>query len=177
MGSSDPHRLWIPASAGGLLLFGVGLALPYVRGTISHKLQDRRSPDGIILQSSGYSCAAAVCANISEYYGQPATEKGMAEKLGMTDLGSSPTQVKYLLKSIGLKTREFRLTPPQVGKVEAPALLSVYHPDTGPETHLVIFMGTKQGKHEIWDPLKGKILLSEQELNSLWEGLTIEVSR
>ncbi len=171
------HRLRWPVAAGGMLLLAFAVVLPATRGSIADELREKRSADGVVLQSTGYSCAAAVCANIAEYYGFSATEKKMAYKLGLTDLGSTLEQIAYLLDSLGLETERIRLHPPDTSRLRVPAILSVYHPDTGPDTHLVIFMGANDSSMEIWDPLTGKTYVTEPELREVWRGLVVQVER
>ena len=46
----------------------------------------------------------------------------------------------------------------------------VDHPATGPESHSVAFAGRRGNRLEIWDPLRGRVLLKQSELFNIWHG-------
>lgn len=129
------------------------------------------TPDGVILQSSGESCAAATGANIVNALGLSATEPDMARLFGTArGQGTSAAQVIRDMRQLGIVTEKHSLAHGSPQGLPAPAMLFVDHPDVGPEAHAVAFMGMSQGQAEIWDPLVGQLFLSPASLQAIWPG-------
>ena len=43
-----------------------------------------------------------------------------------------------------------------------------------PESHAVLYMGSRKEKAEIWDPLSGKRFWTKEKLKEVWHGRAIE---
>ncbi len=70
-----------------------------------------------------------------------------------------------------------RVTASDIAEVMPPAALSVDHAATGPESHMVGFMGMVGNAAEIWDPLFGQVFMPPDELAAVWHGKALEVYR
>lgn len=142
---------------------------------IADTLAEMTDDDKVVLQSSGSSCAAATAANILSAFGIHETEAALAGEMGTTVIGTSRGRVAFAMWRRGLRCRSVHVT--SFTEVKPPAALVVDHPATGPETHMVALMAIVGDKAEIWDPLKGKILMTAAELNAQWHGRALEVYR
>ena len=61
----------------------------------------RQSSDGVVLQSSGVTCAPAAAANISTLLGRPVTEAELVDRFGTRLDGTTPAQVAYGMGRLG----------------------------------------------------------------------------
>jgi predicted double-glycine peptidase len=162
------------------VLLGISGPLSYwrIHRPIADALSERRTPTGVIMQTSSSSCTAAILANVTAYFGDPITERDAATLLGTTPFGTSPGQMRYALTHLGIDFEMLAGNSETLTTLEAPAILSVDHPSTGPESHSVGYFGRcEDGEYEIWDPLIGKRCLSEERLLKVWHGHGIQCLR
>ena len=165
----------------GLLLFALFVGAT-VEGLLRHHSAPRlgdmhhRVSDGMIRQTTGSTCAAASCANIATYYGIEKTEADMAALLGTTWNGTSPSQMVYGLRSLGIDARKVTIAPDQIASIQVPAVLLIQFGDK-PDGHAVAYMGMDDGLAEIWDPQGGIQFKAPQELAEQWLGHAIENQR
>ncbi len=130
---------------------------------------------GIILQTTGASCVPATVANILGRFGVTETEKALAREMGTTGQGTTHGRVALALWQRGFDCR--RVTVVSIQEVNPPAALTVDHPATGPESHMVGFMGMDGEMAEIWDPLYGRDMMYPEQLSTVWHGKALEVFR
>lgn len=175
--TQDKER-WVLGIAIILLEFGIAKIFYPSVITLTLSQPSETTPDGVTLQSTSSSCAAASLANIARHFQIELTESKAANLMGTTLSGSTPGQIRYAIHQIGLQFRMIQfLPPPQIDLVVPPALLWVDDPVAGKEKHAVAYFGKQDSNYEVWDPLKGKLLLSPPEVSRLWHGKGIEVSR
>ena len=129
--------------------------------------------NGIILQSSSYSCVPAACANLMQSFGIDVTERQLAKAFRTSTSGTHLTTVIYILKEYGLIGSR-NLTDVENMKNLENSIILVDHPETGPNSHAVYFMGYERDKFKIIDPMQGKIELGEQEFSKIWHGELVE---
>jgi len=129
----------------------------------------------VILQTTGASCVPATVANILGTFGVEESERSMAAEMGTTIRGTTHGRVALVLWQRGFECR--RVTASKIADVVPPAALTVDHAATGPESHMVGFMGMVGDAAEIWDPLFGQVLMSPEELAITWHGKALEVYR
>lgn len=136
------HReRWKVVSGGVLFLMAFHGAQWYYTRPVAPGLTHEMTTDGVILQTSGVSCAAASGANIARAFGLGKTEKEMAELFGTTKLlGTSDAQVVYGMRTLGFVADRVEIPGADPAQLASLALLSVGHPDTGPESHAVAFI-------------------------------------
>lgn len=162
---------WKLASAGILLVLTVQYVQWQYTRPVAPSLTHVTTSDGVILQSSGVSCAAAAGANIVRHFGLEKTERNMAELFGTTTrAGTSAAQVMYGMHQLGIASHKVEIPDADLTHLTVPAMLFVDHPVTGPETHAVAYMALHQGKAEVWDPLVGKRWLTQPQLAQIWHG-------
>ena len=133
-----------------------------------------RMKDGIVLQTTPSTCAAASAANIARHFGIDATEADMVQRLHTTWSGTAPSQIVYGLRSLGLEARKVQFPDQDLARVRPPAVLLV---EVGgePDSHAVVYMGRQGDRFEIWDPVPGRLLLTLEDVQARWGGRAIEV--
>lgn len=140
-------------------------------GAIEHKVKD-----GVILQTNASTCAAASAANIARHFGFDVSEADMVERLNTTYAGTSPAQIVYGMRSLGLAARKVFHPDRDLAKVHPPAILLVDF-DGEPDAHAVAYMGLNGPLFEIWDPNTGALALPLENVQQRWGGRAIEVRR
>ena len=169
------HReRWKIVIAGALFIGVVQIMQWNYTRPIAPQLKDIEGSSGLVFQSNNVSCAAASGANIARMFGMRKTEKNMAELLGTTAAGTSGAQIIYGMRKIGLSCRKVKIADSKPQKLKSPAMMFVNNQFTGPESHAVAYMGIRNGRAEIWDPLEGRRLYGEIELAKIWHGRAIE---
>ena len=133
-----------------------------------------RESDGVVLQSNSSTCAAAACANIARHFGFDANEARMVALLHTTGAGTSPAQMVYGFRALGLEATKVQHADRDLAKVNPPAILLV---DVGdePDAHAVAYMGRKGDLFEIWDPGSGRGEVPLGTIQQRWRGRAIEV--
>lgn len=137
---------------------------------VGPELEAHETADGIVLQSSGVTCAAASLANWRRLEGERVDERQMAELLGTTTLGTTAGQVLKALEALGRVCRKAELG---AGELDGPAMLFVDHPAIGPDSHAVLHVARRDGQHEVWDPAVGRLMFSAEGLSAIWRGRAI----
>lgn len=176
VGFFQRSRLWRPLAlfAIAALLFMDGLTRlavqPFV-GEVRHTVRD-----GVILQTTPSTCAAASAANIAGRFGMAATEADMVRHLNTTWAGTSPAQLVFGFRSLGLQAQKVYIPERDLRQVKAPAILLV---EMGgePDAHAVAYMGSLGDRFEIWDPNGGRKFVSGADAAVFWQGRAIEVYR
>jgi hypothetical protein len=133
--------------------------------------ESRISSDGVILQTTPYTCVPAAGANIAAILGVHTTEKQLVESFHTTRDGTFPAQALRGLRELGISGRK---VPAGGGirAVHAPAMLFVLN-----DTHAVVYAGMTGGLVEIWNFNAGKTFLSEWRLREIWDGHALEFTR
>ena len=133
---------WKVVCAGVLVVMAVQVVQWQYTRPVAPYLTPVMTPDGMVLQSSGTSCAAASGANIARVFGLAKSERDMAELFGTTTrTGTSAAQVMYGMRQLGITTRKVEIADVDISRLTVPAMLFVDHPVTGPESHAVAYMG------------------------------------
>jgi predicted double-glycine peptidase len=152
-------------------------ALVFLNGRLTRpvyrELSELETTDGVVLQTSSVSCAAAAAANILRGLGHKATEEEMAKALATTAFGTSDAAILIGLRSLGFACR--KVTVSSFRDVASPAMLFVDHPATGAESHVVALASSNREHAEILDPLSGRLWMTEAQLREIWHGKALEV--
>jgi predicted double-glycine peptidase len=162
-----------------LLIFSIA-AIVTVEGLARHSARPNlgaievREVEGVILQTNPSTCAAASVANIARHFGIDATEARMVELLHTTWAGTSPAQMVYGFRALGLEAKKVQYLDRDLAKVNPPAVLLV---DVGdePDAHAVAYMARKGDLFEIWDPGSGRSEVPLGTIQQRWRGRAIEV--
>jgi hypothetical protein len=134
----------------------------------------RMTENGVLLQTSGSSCAAVACANIARQYGVPRTEAEMVALLGTTVSGTTPAQVIRGMETLGFSCAKHIARDHSIAKVEPPAVLFVAQ-GNDPTGHAVSYMRRDGNRFEIWDPGGGSRQFDQAEIARNWSGCAIEI--
>lgn len=170
-----------PARRRALLSGGIGLvavsALVLSRSLpVASRLRDTVTPDGVVLQTSPSSCAAAAMATLARTVGlDPAmSERAMAARAGTTLLGTSTLGELRALRSIGSRAVFVRrLSADSLRLRRQPALLHVEEPVAGQRiSHAVALIGYDEARGEfiIANPLYGIQRRTAAALDDYWLG-------
>jgi hypothetical protein len=135
---------------------------------------DKRTPAGIILQSTGATCAAASSANVARAFGLDVNEADLIRILNTTWEGTSPAQVVYGMRSLGLDARKASSARRDLSDITPPAVLFVDFAEL-PDGHAVAYMKREGDQFEIWDPTGGRRLSTAGQVRDTWRGHAVEV--
>ncbi len=127
----------------------------YARDVVPDMGNQRVSPDGLLLQTTGSTCAPTACANVARFFGKEIGEKEMAELLGTKEHGTSPAQIIHGMRKLGFACKKRHIRNNDLAQLHAPAILLVNWSNEV-DGHVVVYNGMKDGKAEIWDPVSGK---------------------
>ena len=169
---------WKIVVSGVLFIAAVQVAQWYYTRPVAPHLEKGVATNGVILQTSGSSCAAASAANILRFFRIEKTEKEMAELFGTTLLtGTSLAQVVFGMQKIGFSCNKAYVSDSNPESLKPPAMIFVDHPVTGPESHAMAYVEYKNGKAEILDPLSGRKFMTKEQLKKVWHGRGVEFNR
>ena len=140
------------------------------------KLGPARVSDGVILQTTDSTCAAASLANVATHLDMPHTEADMAALMGTTAFGTDIAQVYGGLRRLGLRGNAVLVQDRDYHALHSPAILFVDYGNE-PLGHAICYMGEKDGRAEIWNPQGGKSFQTQQQLAGSWRGHAMEVLR
>lgn len=166
----------LTAACCALLLAGEGYATIVEWGRPPRLRAPRIDENGVVRQSSGCTCAAACGANIARLFGTDATEAQMVELMGTTEQGTSTAQIIYGLERAGVSTRKASFNNDSIRRVQVPAILflgGAGHRDM----HAVVYTGLDQAGARILDPLRGRCIMTEDQLRLLWSGRALETRK
>ena len=176
VGFLERHRIRFP-----LIVFSVVIVVIIdilIRVSAQPNLGDLsdRERNGIVFQSNPSTCAAATAANIARSFGIDVNEADMIARLHTTWVGTSPAQLVYGFRSLGLEARKVFHRDRDLSKVNPPAVLLV---EAGgePDAHAVAYMRRAGHEFEILDPSGGLRVVSGEKIGALWGGRAIEVRR
>lgn len=162
----------------GPLYFGVAV-LALVQGYAGWSSRPHLPPlgepwisrDGVILQTTAFTCVPAAGANIAAILGVHTTEGELVKLFHTTRDGTFPAQALRGLEELGIAGRKVM---PNTGirAVNPPAMLFVLN-----DTHAVVYAGMTGGLIEIWNPSFGKAFMPEWRLDQMWDGHALEFKR
>ncbi|MBN1522090.1 MAG: hypothetical protein JW928_06115, partial [Candidatus Aureabacteria bacterium] len=88
---------------------------------IAHKLE-HEVMEGMIVQTSGFSCVPAVCANILKINGIEKTEKEMAVLMSTTVSGTNYVRAIYEMEKFGYAVKKVEIEDKDFYKISPPAM-------------------------------------------------------
>lgn len=178
LGFLEHHRARWVLIAMSLLIFISAKILfqAYAQDVPPDTGNQRKSADGLLLQTTGSTCAPTACANVARFFGKDTNEKEMVALLGTKDHGTSPAQIIYGMQKLGLACKKRYIHNKDIAQLHPPAILLVNW-SIEVDGHVVVYNGLVDGEAEIWDPVSGKILMERDALNKKWHGRAIEISK
>ncbi len=126
---------------------------------------------GAVFQTSSYSCVPASVANLMKHHGFIAKERELAKSMKTTMVGTHMSSALYVLKDLGFHGRRMNVEVETLKSSNA-TLLTVDHPATGPNSHMIFCKGYEGQRFVVIDPLKGWTFYSPGELEKIWHGET-----
>ncbi|MDP4182250.1 MAG: cysteine peptidase family C39 domain-containing protein [Bacillota bacterium] len=127
--------------------------------------------DGVCIQSVDYTCAPSCLATVFNFFGEKRTEAEVAKSMQTSRSGTSISQIVRYARENGFKLN-CRVSKDLEG-VKAPSILDVEVSGIG---HVIVYLGSKNGKFVIGDPLAGKVIISKEQLLDKYKfsGLLLE---
>jgi hypothetical protein len=135
-------------------------------------LDEWKTRDGVVLQTSDYTCVPASGATIASILGVPTTEKQLAVLFHTTTNGTFPAAALSGMRQLGIDGRKVNSTDGNIRVLRPPAMLFFVN-----DTHAVVFVGFTNGLVEIWNPSEGRTFYSEERLRLVWTGHALEFRR
>jgi len=129
---------------------------------------------GACLQSTPASCGPCSAATVLRALGQPATEGQLASEAHTSMTGTFNWLLVRAIRRLGF-TAHYR-QPDSLDEVAAPAIVGVRLGEIG---HFVAYLGRKDGRYLVGDPLDGMLELGAEELAGKYrmDRFAIEVAR
>ncbi|HZE98307.1 MAG TPA: cysteine peptidase family C39 domain-containing protein [Planctomycetota bacterium] len=146
--------------------------------TIPHELTGEATPDGVCIQTSGYSCAAASSVMLLHRYGVVVTEQEMAglcrTRAGGTSL--SGTSDAGIMRGLRIKM-EGRGVPeilaPDYDGIPVPSLVMTrINARVG---HCIVVTEVGGERVSVLDPLYGRASLPRAQFERDWQGVAIRI--
>ena len=134
--------------------------------------------NGVYLQTTDYTCAAASLVNLLTFYNVSATEQEMADlSFTVKNRGASQGGIFWALKE---KLKSIALTPiiqdisfEQLKQLEPPVLITSKYSFFLDHTMVVLGYNPQKGQFAMADPSFGLSYWPEQKLKEKWQGLAI----
>jgi predicted double-glycine peptidase len=160
--------------AAGLLLLHCA-AVGWVMGRPSDLMGTVR-PDGVCLQTSGYSCSAAAAASLLHLYGVAATEREMAELCVTCNggLGGGGTTHSGILRGLRIKlgdAKRVRVARPTYETLPQPSMVGMKLSPT--LTHSILVLRVTPTEVSVMDPLHGRGTMRRELFEREWLGSAI----
>ncbi|MDG1895770.1 MAG: cysteine peptidase family C39 domain-containing protein [Fuerstiella sp.] len=152
-----------------LLLTGVK-----ANAEVAKTLWDRSTADGIVLQTSHFSCVAATVANAARLCGKDVSEKEAAQLMRTTRSGTNMAGVRYGLWQLKIEHQILSRSHNQISRINFPSVLFVDHPSAGHESHALLYRQPKGDMFELWEPMDGPLVMTEEQIVTFWYGRGVE---
>jgi hypothetical protein len=163
------------------LAIGVG-HLAYLAQPVSDALHRTRERDGVVMQTTSYTCAPASIATLARLArpGLRLSEREVAEMLGTTREGTSTLAEIRVMDALGLRPRFARgLTVDSLIVRGAPAVLHIDAPTRrGIARHAIALLEIDPVRRTvtIGDPMRGRQVKRFEDLDRVWIGEAVFVT-
>ncbi len=180
-GRRNPKRLrqMLAGIAAILLPFWL---LVYYSLPVTPLLRDRPVVDGVVLQSTPYSCAAATIATLARYVGKHPnlTERDVVAIAGTNRLGTSILAEIRAMRQLGLAPEyKQNLKVEELVKIAKPAVLHVMEPVGGTRIqHAIALLQVKAKERSlvVGNPLYGRQVKRFRDMQDYWLGEAVFVT-
>lgn len=135
---------------------------------------ENKVEQGVVLQSSTSTCAPAASATIARQFGLRPTEAEMVDRMNTTWAGTSPAQIIYGMRSLGLDAKKRDIPSRNLAELTPPAILLVDYKDK-PDAHAMAFLGGREKHWIVADPQVGRMTITGEGLKEIWRGHAIEI--
>ncbi|HUX97578.1 MAG TPA: ABC transporter transmembrane domain-containing protein [Bacteroidales bacterium] len=120
-----------------------------------------------VLQCDSSDCGVACLASAIRYYGGDSSIEKLRSLSGTGITGTSMLGLYQAANKSGLSATGYEAG---ISDIRDHDNLLILHVLIGDKLeHYVLFYGYNEGKYTIWDPGRGLILMSEEDLTSIWK--------
>lgn len=120
-----------------------------------------------VLQHDSSDCGVACLASVIRYFGGEATIENLRNLSGTGRTGTSMLGLYQAAGKQGIVAEGYEATVEAIKEHPHPLILHVLI-DSKLE-HFIISYGFENGHFQIWDPAKGFILMTQQDLEKIWQ--------
>ncbi|MBI3039188.1 hypothetical protein HYY75_09100 [bacterium] len=155
-----------------LIMTGIELFTLWPSATITSKML---SDDGVIIQSTGSTCAPSSLANIIRFYGNKCdeTEACLAMQTGMN--GASDNEMVLGAKALGFPGAvPWRTTLEAIASEDLPLIISIKYFDVW-DYHAVAIFGISSHVVTVADPMVGIVGYPRKSFHEIWRGKAVRL--
>ena len=117
-------------------------------------------------------CGIACLLSVIHYYGGDATRERLRELSGTSIQGTSLLGLFQTAQSLGFSAEGLEAEGVHnLSELQGPAILHVILDDR--LQHYVVYYGQEAGKHIVGDPGRGVVLMSNDELETIWKSKSL----
>ncbi len=120
-----------------------------------------------VLQHDSTDCGAACLVSVIKYFGGTATIDGIRKLSGTTQTGTSMLGLYQAASVHGIEATGYEASIPDIMDFKDVLILHVNTTESA--EHFIVNFGYERGKFIVWDPAKGLTLMSEAELEKIWQ--------
>jgi len=120
--------------------------------------------EDVCLQSEEFTCAPASLATVFKYFDKEKTEAQIAKDIYTSRSGTSVYEIIRYIKKNEMKVECFY--EKDLSNISVPSILDVNVYNIG---HVIVYLGSEDGRYIIGDPLEGRIVLSKEEFYNRYE--------
>ncbi len=124
----------------------------------------------LVRQTESAECGVACLAMVADWYGYKASLRQLRLKFGITQHGMSFARLIECAEQINLSGRAIRLDLDELKHLSLPCIL---HWNLN---HFVVLQKVSSTKVTIFDPAKGEVKLSFDEVNKSFTGIALELT-
>jgi predicted double-glycine peptidase len=121
--------------------------------------------EGLVFQTSAETCVPAAAASLLAALGDRRTEAELVERMGTDMDGTLPSQMVMAMRRLGYRERTVSADRDGLGRIAVPAV--VFLKDN---RHAVTLLRHDQRGAWIWDPGRGRLVLSRERFRHFMEG-------
>ena len=125
----------------------------------------------VVMQMEALECGAACLTMVMAYYGKWIPLEQVREDCGVSRDGSKAGNIARAARSYGFNATGYRFEPQQLK--EKATFPCIIHWEFN---HFVVLCGFKRGKVYINDPARGDIIITEQEFDEGFTGVTVLIT-
>ncbi len=140
-------------------------------GKIKQPVQKGVAKVPVVMQMEALECGAASLTMVMAYYGKWVPLEQVREDCGVSRDGAKAGNIARAARTYGFAARGYRFEPEQLKKKAT--FPCIIHWEFN---HFVVLCGFKKGKVYINDPARGDVVITEQEFDEAFTGVTMIIT-
>jgi ABC-type bacteriocin/lantibiotic exporter with double-glycine peptidase domain len=124
--------------------------------------------ENVVIQTNHNTCGPCALKMIFNHYNIPSSLKEIEQSIKLTEKGSSMLALKEMAELKGLKAEGWRFTLEDFLRSSFPSILYV-----NKDHYIVADSVSADGNIYLCDPAIGRLRISKEKLNKIWEGETL----